>query len=488
MNRLALLLAALPALADADADLRAVTTYESAGLYWATPGSSPACKVRFRAVGEPRWRTGLDLWFDARNGECRGSLVHLRPGTRYQAEVGLAGGPFRERLEFATWPDRAPVARTVRVAPGTRTLVITAGGRPGGYVAYDGRGATLDARDAHAHNVYIGASHVIVRNLVLRGAREDAIRIGPNVTDVVIEDNDIAGWGRAREDGGAMDLDAGIRATCRSCPEVERVTIQRNRIHDPRHGANSWSDGHPQGPQAITFSHCGGNHVIRDNEIRGGEGRKYNDAIGGEDNFSNRGFPNADSDIYRNRVADAWDDGIEAEGGNRNVRIWANHIDNTAVGIATTVTALGPVYIFRNVYDRSRFLGRVSPDEDSRQPFFKAGSSRELGDGRRYLFHNTMLQTRDARWRYPLGAGLGLGGTGADQLVNDTWSINNIYRLWKEGPAAGQLGHDNVFENDLVRGPEPFERVLVRDRGRRIPNFNDGFLGAAPDIGAEELR
>ena len=143
----------------------------------------------------------------------------------------------------------------MRVPAGRETLEITQGGTADGYVVYDGRGARLDAGNAHPYNVHVRASRVIVRGLVLRGAQQDAIRIGPNVTDVVIEDNDIAEWGRTREDGGAMDLDSGIRAVCRSCPEVERVTIQRNRIHHPRHGANSWSQGHPQGrrrsPSAI---------------------------------------------------------------------------------------------------------------------------------------------------------------------------------------------------------------------------------------------
>jgi hypothetical protein len=488
MGLLGLALAAAPARAAASqSDLRAVPTYESAGLYWTAPGRTTACRVRFRQAGEAQWRPGLDLWYDARGDECRGSLVHLRAGTRYQAELGLDGGDFVRKVEFTTWADRPAVARTVRVPAGRETLEITQGGTADGYVVYDGRGARLDAGNAQSHNVHVRASYVIVRGLVLRGAREDAIRIGPNVTDVVIEDNDIGEWGRAREDGGAMDLDSGIRALCRSCPEVARVTIQRNRIHDPRHGANSWSEGHPQGPQAITFSNCGGNHVIRDNHISGGEGRKYNDAIGGEDNFSLYGFPNADSDIYRNHVADAWDDGIEAEGGNRNVRIWGNHIDNTATGIATTVTAVGPVYIFRNVYDRSRFHGGKPADEDSRQPFFKAGSAPGLGDGRRYIFHNTMLQSRDKSARLPLGAGLGISGTGSDQLVNNTWSMNNIYRMWKDGLNAGsQLGRDNVFRNDLSLGPGDGNPKLARDGGRRIPNFNDDFAGKAPDIGAKE--
>ena len=481
-------------LAAPDLDLQAVPTYESAGLYWQSPArgsrakDGPACRVRFRAAGEERWHDGLDLWYDARNEECRGSLVHLKSGKRYEAEVGLAGGAFDHRVAFTTWPDRPPVARTVPVAAGRSTLEITEGGNAAGYVVYDGKGAILDAGNAHDFNIRIAASHVIVRNLVLRGARVDAIRIAPNVTDVIIEDNEISGWGRAREGGGARDLDSAIHAICNSCPEVARITIQRNRIHSPRYGANSWSDGHPQGPQAVTFNNCGGNHVIRGNDMRSVNGNKYNDVIGGDENISTRGFPNADSDIYDNVVADAWDDGIESEGGNRNVRIWSNYIDNTGTGIATTVTSVGPVYIFRNVYDRSRFYGKRAADDDQRQAFFKAGSSAALGDGRRYLFHNTMLQRRDGESKKTLGAGLAISGTGDDQRVRNTWSMNNLYRIWREGNDSSQLGGDNLFDNDLHLGPGPVDSVVVRDQGKRIPNFNDDFLGKAPDIGAEEMR
>jgi hypothetical protein len=483
----ALLFAAL--IAGADPGVRAVTTYESAGLYWGAPGGTQGCQVRFRTKGETEWHAGLDLWFDQRNGECRGSVVHLKPGVRYEAELGLVGGPFSQKVEFTTWPERPPVTRTVRVPAGRDTLEIREGGSAAGYVVYDGNGATLDTNGARPHNVLVAASYVIVRRLVLRGAQSDSVRLGPGVHDVIIEDNDIAGWGRAKDDGRAMDLDAGIRALCHSCPEVERVTIQRNHIHSPRHSANSWSDGHPQGPQAITFSFCGGNHVIRDNRIDGGDdGHKFNDGIGGEENFTLYGFPNADSDIYRNHVADAWDDAIEAEGGNRNVRIWGNYVDNAGTGIATTPTSVGPVYIFRNTYDRSRFYAKKSPDDDERQPFFKAGTSPEFGAGRRYLFHNTMRQARDPRWKKPLGGGSAIGGTGSDQLVENTWSMNNLYRTWRGGAVASQLGKGNVFENDLNLGPEPFDAARLVDQGKRIPNFNDGFLGKAPDIGAEETR
>jgi hypothetical protein len=90
---------------------------------------------------------------------------------------------------------------------------------------------------------------VIVRGLVLRGAQQDAIRISPDVTDVIIEDNEISGWGRQRAGTWGIEHDSAVHAVC-SSPTLERVTVQRNEIHDPRYGANSWSDGHPQGPQA----------------------------------------------------------------------------------------------------------------------------------------------------------------------------------------------------------------------------------------------
>jgi hypothetical protein len=483
----ALAAAAFPAIAAAEAEVRAVATYESAGLYWTAPGGKDDCRIHYRAVGETEWRVGFDLWFDARNNECRGSVVHLKPGTQYEAELGLADGPYSQKLKFSTWPERQPIERTVRVPAGSATLVIDKGGSASGYVVYDGGGAVFDARNAQANNILVKASYVILRNFVLRGARADAIRIGPAATDIVIEDNDISGWGRIQDDGKAVDMDSGIRAHCNACPQTERITIQRNKIHDPRYGANSWSKAHPQGPQAITFSYCGGNHVIRDNEIRAGDGRKFNDAIGGEDNFSLTGFPNADTDIYRNRITGAWDDGIEAEGGNRNVRIWANYIDDTATGIATTANAVGPVYIFRNVYDRSRFYEGRPPDQDNHGPFFKAGSSRELGDGRRYIFHNTMRQRRDASARNGLGGGSGIAGTGDDQRVNNTWSMNNIFQVWRDDIGAkSEVGRDNAFERDLEAGPSTNMAARARDRGRRIPNFNDDYKGKGPDIGADE--
>jgi len=493
----------------------AVTTYESAGLYWQNPGGTAGCEVKYRKNGESAWKQGLAMWFDARDGQCRGSLVGLEAGTWYQAELNLPGEAASRGLVFQTWSNAKPVAKTIAVNAGAAQYTITESGTPSGWVVYEGNGATLDGANTAQYNILVKASYVIIRGLNLKGAKQDAIRMDPTAHDVVIEDNDISGWGRTRDGTWATDLDSGIRGYCSSQDQLMRVTIQRNRIHDPRYGANSWSDGHPAGAQAIAFSHCGGQLVIRHNEMYSTTGRYFNDVIGGEDNFTKAGFPNSDSDIYGNRISHAWDDGIESEGANENVRIWGNYIDRTAIGIATTATSVGPVYIFRNVWNRAQMYEKLALDSDDRQPFFKSGGMDSLGHGRRYILHNTMLQARQSGLVNGLGGGFGLGGTGSTQLIQNTLSRNNIYHQWKDGKGfTYQTGTTSSFQFDMYNGTTGDTTVASGIKatptyapghgwqseaggnyqlapgtpgvgaGTKIPNFNDD--AAAPDVGAHQ--
>lgn len=70
---------------------RAVATFESIGLYW-SPGSnagSVGCKVQYRKLGDTAWRPALDMWYDSRNGECRGSVVRLTAATTYEFQLNV---------------------------------------------------------------------------------------------------------------------------------------------------------------------------------------------------------------------------------------------------------------------------------------------------------------------------------------------------------------------------------------------------------------
>ena len=71
------------------AEPAAVSTFESIGIYWKAGPDAPGgnCAVRYRAKGAEVWREALPLWYDKRNGEYRGSILNLKPGTDY--EIGL---------------------------------------------------------------------------------------------------------------------------------------------------------------------------------------------------------------------------------------------------------------------------------------------------------------------------------------------------------------------------------------------------------------
>src|SRR5882724_3188401 len=502
---------------------RAVATFESIGLYW-TPPSNPGagCPVIFRKLDDSAWRPGLDLWYDPNSNECRGSLVLLDPGTSYKIQLGMPGQAPSAGLIATTWSEQYPIAQTITLPAGTVTqpLAITQGGSASGYVVYQAdpvSGTTIDVQNAYTNSVTISAPYVILRGFTLKGAQADAINLLAGARDLVLEGNDISGWGRYRATGSwdyGVDYDAGVR--CERVATLERVVVQRNRIHDPRYGANSWDSAHPAGPQGMSFNFCGGNNVIRYNEVTSSDYRHfYNDGIGGSDNYTQQGFPNYDSDVYGNIVQGVMDDGLEIEGGDKNVRIWGNYLNQTGTGIASTVDGVGPLYIFRNVYDQSRKHYLSSTDSDDRGPFFKAGTDTSVGNGRRYVFHNTSLQAPNPSGSYPLGAGAGLTYTGSNTLTN-TISRNNVYYIWKSNwesiATSGGSGDDVDYDlyNGAITGISAVESNGMHTAptfangngvgmsglyqlspgtagygiGVRIPNFNDQY--ASPDMGAAQ--
>jgi hypothetical protein len=501
----------------------AVATFHSLGLTW-KPASNPGatgCIVQYKPTSESAWKQGLNMWYDSRSADCRGSLVQLQPGTEYEVQFGT-GSTFTHKVVASTWSEQFPIAQTITLPAGTTSqpVNITTGGSATGYVLYQAHpnGTTIDVANAQDNNFRISAPYVIVRGVTMKGARTNAVELRSGAHHVVIENNDISEWGRYRTTASGVqvgiDMDSGVRAICGNSMAMSSFVIQRNRIRNPRYSANSWTNGHPAGPQAVTLSYCGGNHVIRYNDMANTTGKKFNDAIGGEDNFTQAGAPHSDSDIYGNLIVGAWDDGIEAEGSNRNVRIWGNYIDDTAIGIASTVTHHGPVYIFRNVYNRSRkLLG--SPDGDDRGPMFKAGSGgSSAGDGRRYVFHNTALQP-DVGGSYPGGAGIGISGNSGEPLTN-TVTRNNIFQVWRDNwtsVSQTSSGFGNDVNYDLYNGSisagtgaesngTKAKPVYVPGaggatgvyqlqssspgfgKGAKLNNFNDD--ASAPDVGAHQ--
>ena len=322
----------------------------------------------------------------------------------------------------------------------------------------------------------------------------------------MIDSNDISGWGRSAPDGGALHEEMGVGSDNIPYTHLKRIIIQNNKIHHPRYGSNSWkeyrtylSTYHPIGTNAIGFYADDGQLIIRNNNIYSYPGQYFMDGVGGSENFAyNSGFPGPDSDIYDNRISGCWDDGIETEGMNQNVRVFNNFIDRCLVAHGVSATSIGPLYVYRNITNN---LQQSAEQSYNSGYWFKSQGQIAYG-GRVYCYHNTMLTTQDEG---------GISDVG--KVLSNTISRNNILR--SKRAVIDHIGDPQTScDYDLVDGSitsvnpnhekhaifaapkfdmkEPLQsRGLLPntpgyDAGIKIPNFNDNFKGKAPDMGAIE--
>lgn len=501
----------------------AIPTFECIGLYYSTPDTGQ-CTVQYRPSKTKTWKQALDLVYDSRNSEYRGSIVGLLPNPLY--DIRLTHNNKELALTTQTLNDQFPIGKTTYVASQKTTIDITESGTEKAYhlfTPHPQTRTTLDVGNQADYNITIDADYVIIRGLELTNAARHSISIVRGRHHILIEDCHITFWGRVGGPitfGNEGNSDSAIYAN----REAGHLVIQRNLIENPRGASNDWDTGHPAGPQAISLNNSLGNNIIRYNEIVTTDDHGFNDAIGGGSNYSFEGSPNRDSDIYGNIIAGVWDDAIESEGANMNVRIWGNHISRTYQHIATACTSKGPLYIFRNVFGSSR--------RTQKNPLggamVKTGQRDEFGGGRKFIFHNTALQ--------PGGAFDVFSGHPDPNTV----TRNNIFdcpgRLASKQPVEVDGDYDYDFYTGYDRGhaqephglrgkmayltspymeyfPAPVTTTIqwgritinqggterhitdpvttvpnpIIDGGVPIPNFNDGFTGKAPEIGAYEI-
>ena len=497
----------------------AVPTFHCLGLYWSPEqgGKEKQVTVQYREKGKRTWRNGLPMrYHPVDTTECkadyRGSIVNLTPGTHYEVALQLDGTPVRTVFEAETWKDSFPIANVVKATSQDRTLRITQSGTPQGYVLYDGTGCTIDTQNNDDVGIAVNASYVILRGFTIKHVTEHGIRLFEG-HHIVIEDCDISQWGSESEKGWGKNYQACIFSNQKA---LQSVVIQRCRLHHPTWDTNSWAEKHgksthPAGPQTVVFWESEGNHVIRYNECWSDRDHYFNDGMGAGYNGGVRGFPGADSDIYGNYIAGCWDDGIEAEGGNQNVRIWNNYIEDVLIPIANAATSIGPLYAWRNISGRC-YSPPGSSWDMTHGPFCKMGfaGGEQWMTGHMYFFNNTIFQTGDQ------GAGA-LGGS--SRLIKHCTTRNNILHVRSTDSHSISTGKrvDNDFDHDLLSARYPDgqeEHGLIgtptyasgagfnsetkqgnfqltraspgHDQGVVIPNFCEVFTGKAPDMGAHE--
>ena len=505
----------------------AASTFECSGIYWKIPDAG-ACKIKYKELKSTSWKNGMDLIYDSRDGEYRGSIIGLKPDTDYEAELFVSS--LKTQLKFRTRNDKFPVGKKTILPAGEsdKTIVINESGTPAGYhlvtVPQDNK-SVLNLKNVYENGIEIDADYVIVSGIEIRNAARDGIRIKKGRHDVVVEQCNITFWGGI---GGPLTYgNLGGGSAIYAEEGTSNLTLQRNLMEDPRGAANDWETGHPVGPQGISIWQSLGGNVIRYNDVVSTEDHGFNDAIGGGQNRSMTGNVNRDSDIYGNLIRSVWDDAIESEGGNMNVRIWGNYMHFFFNGIATASVSKGPIYIYRNVMGESR-RGHRNPTGGS---MFKTGDLNEFGGGLRLIFHNTAVQpggvynvigrdphciTRNNIFNVP-------GNLGPDTETPPLSSYD--YDFFPSRAPEGQETHGYTTRlspaggrilvssyklefyprssiNSVTIGRFPFkfgEREVnitdpvfsvkspLIDTGIILQGFNDDFKGSAPDLGAFEV-
>lgn len=508
-----------------------ITTFECAGIYWKKDNDGP-CKILYRETLNGYWKQGLDLVYDPRDGEYRGSIIGLIPNTEYLVE--LSTSTQKVQINFVTRNDRFPIGKTTFLPAGESDLpiVITESGTPDAYhllTVPENSRSVLDLKNVYNYGIEIDADYVIVRGVEIRNPAVHGIFIKEKRHDIVVEQCHITFWGRV---GGPRtygnhegDMDSGIFSE-KGC---YNITIQRNLIENPRGGSNDWETGHPSGPQGISFRQGNGGNVIRYNDIISTEDHGFNDGIGGGTNFSWEGNMNRDADIYGNIISSVWDDAIESEGGNMNVRIWGNYTYLYFNGIATASTSKGPLYIYRNVFGESR----QSHTNNQGGSIIKTGERDEFGGGRRYIIHNTALQPNGAYnaftsnvnpncvtrnnifdvpgrlatnlekepmsdYDYDYFSGISPGSAketngikfrttpAGTSLYVSSFRLEFYPKLWINSIIWGKQPINYGDKTIIITDPVGQIRNPLIDAGVLVHGINDDFVGLAPDLGAFE--
>lgn len=479
-----------------------------------------------------------------------GSVMFLVPGASYDVRLAMSdpdGGAPREPRIVTVATRSEPVAwaqgRTLNVHPGAG-----AGGRPppDGYAsvaaAYEAaRPGDVIFLQAGVHTI-AGAPLRLTKSgepgrpIVLRGAGAGRTIIeGPGLQTDLFH---LAGADHLIfEDLTMRRVRTAIDAGTRTERGASWLTVRRCRIEEAINGiwtqsetSQNWyiadnvitgTDQHwyprPNGTY-MAGSHTGVNvygqgHVVCHNLIS-----RFSDSVA----IANINGPRIDDlrrhpvniDFYHNDLSFAVDDTLETDYGAHNIRVYRNLMYNAHTALSAQPTYGGPIYMIRNVsygitgisfkwnnqaagvlaYHNTLVSGRSAFSS----PLWSNGHLRNnllLGNG-------TMLATgtftpklstldyngyrgkgiRWARDREPSVRYAGLAefaaATGHEQhgLAIDF----EVFR--RAAPVRDGVTYDvNDFDLRLQAGGKPIDAAL------RLPNINDDFVGAGPDLGALEF-
>ena len=403
-------------------ELRLTPTFTSVSVCYGSESEVAGLELQVRKAvektfwkklvgSEEPWRTmefGCPWFEDVKNH--RGSAYGLDENTRYEIRL-VADGRTVAFGTVKTWASEVPIARTVTIDPATAKfpIVVSDRGTETGWVRYAVKGGRLEAPRSDAYVFFVtNAAYVVFDDLTVRGGDDASFRIMDS-RFVRLRQCDIADWG---DDGYEPRYDqVGLLAKNWN-PKKKRysksassggivldrgaygVVVERCYVHEPHARAHSWRYSHPYGPMAICLRDSAGGHVVRWNDLVGCDAHRFDDTVGGGNDFYELGTFNRDSDVYGNFLAFANDDCLEIDGGQQNVRVWGNRFEAGFMGLSVQGNQVSPSYAFDNL-----FSGCVEEFDQASSSIKVSGIDLFDYRPRCYLFDNVL-------WGRGLAAGL----------------------------------------------------------------------------------
>ena len=513
-------------------------TLEHLSVEWAIDGDADedgVVAVRFREEGTSAWRDGMPLLrvpggsnegFTWANRHV-GSVFALTPDTAYEIELTLTdpdGGSDTRTVTARTRPvpTVSASARIIDATPATVDAVIGAAAPgdvvrlgPGTYgsitVTHDGdAGAPIVVRGSSVAEAIVdgevrmdGRSHVWIEDLTVRGQIKfnDATSVvvrGCRVEASTGTGDGIVSYGSGSTDGYFAD----------------NVVIGRTVWAEASLGASGDNLG-----EGIVMT--GPGNVIAHNRVSG-----FRDCLS---LLEDAGVDQRSIDILDNDLFLCADDAIEADFAMGNVRVMRNRMVDSFIALSSQPGLGGPTYFIRNVMFSTVFQA-FKPHRGSlgdiwlHNTVVKAGDAMGVYAGRawgRTLFRNNLLIGGTGGGTYngfDSGSGRVLEIADADEASCDL--DYDGFGSIGTGTFAGRVGATRFtsfaelrsmttethavevdlsvfaasvpFPDDPLSRHEPADLRLTSgaaavDVGLPIANINDGFGGAAPDLGAYEL-
>jgi len=519
-------------------------TIQNLSIEWPISGDSNnngIVTVRYRKTGTTPWTTGLPLrrvpagsssgfsW----NNKHSGSLFDLLPNTTYEIELTLVDADGGSTVQTISATTRAePVvpasATVVSVTPATfsaaassaspGTVIQMAAGNYNGFtVSVNGNSGNPIVFRAETPGTAIVNGDIFLSNRAF----------------IFIEGLEVRGMIKLNSAEGIVVRGSTILAPRQGIVSYGTGVINGYFADNVVIGPVTWADSSlgvngNNGGDGIEVT--GPGNVIAYNYVKG-----FRDAISTLED--GQAVNQVSLDIYNNDIEVGADDGIEADFTMGNARIMRNRITNSFIGISGQPTLGGPAYYIRNVmYNLAHipfklYRGSVG-DVAFHNTVISSGDAFANYTGStwsRALFRNNLFiggQGGGSYGGFSNGSGRIAQLSASDDATNDFnydgygsigtgtfrgriggTSFNSLAEMKANTTETNAIEVDmSIFANSVffpVNGPFLDANLIKKEliipdlrlassavavnSGVALANVNDGYVGAAPDLGAYEF-